>query len=45
MLVLKSESERILLCVYKSMLFGQGTAPGGMWLWSQVAGMNLNDSE
>ena len=45
MLVLKSESERILLCVYKSMLFGQGPATGGMWLWSQVADMKLNDSE
>lgn len=45
MLVLKSESERGCLRVWRSACFPSSLAAGGIWLWSQVADRKPNDSE
>ena len=41
----KGVRENLAVCLKKYMLVGQGPATGGTQLWSQVAGMKLNDSE
>lgn len=45
MLVLKSESERVCVCVGWGVYVLSSLASAGIWLWSQVADMKLNDSE